>query len=262
MAYDAAACTCGGRLCERPDSDRLPLPPLPIHVCTCVDTCTAGDDSTLRLHVRPFHAGHEPALIHLYACGQRLHGCVSPVMTAVHATWTDHVVETDLSTLARRATPAHGHDRFWVATLRTGDLNRIPALRLCDCDRATLLALGGEDVVVACIACSPATVDSGVGVNVGVDLELKRLCVHSALHGAGVAPAMCAIVERHAREAGFGGVFLTTLRSMTAPMRMYTRLGYTVVSAPEGEPLPHAGVTVHVMSLRKAVRELSEGRTR
>lgn len=68
--------------------------------------------------------------------------------------------------------------------------------------------------------------------------EFRMLAVDPAAQGAGAGTALARLCEERAREHGATGMALSSLATMTAAHRIYTRLGYTRDPERDWSPLP------------------------
>lgn len=68
--------------------------------------------------------------------------------------------------------------------------------------------------------------------------EFRMLAVDPAAQGAGAGTALARLCEERAREDGAAGMALSSLASMTAAHRVYTRLGYARDPGRDWSPLP------------------------
>lgn len=68
--------------------------------------------------------------------------------------------------------------------------------------------------------------------------EFRMLAVDPAAQGAGAGTALARLCEERAREHGATGMALSSLATMTAAHRIYTRLGYTRDPGRDWSPLP------------------------
>jgi GNAT superfamily N-acetyltransferase len=76
--------------------------------------------------------------------------------------------------------------------------------------------------------------------------EFRMLAVATSARGRGVGLAL-ACLDR-AREAGLGGLAISTMSEMTEAHRLYGRLGFTRV--PDSDWSPHHGVCLMAFRLR------------
>lgn len=68
--------------------------------------------------------------------------------------------------------------------------------------------------------------------------EFRMLAVDPAAQGAGAGTALARLCEERAREDGATGMALSSLATMAAAHRVYTRLGYTRDPGRDWSPLP------------------------
>ena len=68
--------------------------------------------------------------------------------------------------------------------------------------------------------------------------EFRMLAVDPAAQGAGAGTALARLCEERAREHGASGMALSSLATMTAAHRVYTRLGYERDPGRDWSPLP------------------------
>jgi GNAT superfamily N-acetyltransferase len=57
--------------------------------------------------------------------------------------------------------------------------------------------------------------------------EFRMLAVHPAAQGSGAGTALARLCEKRAREDGATGMALSSLKTMAAAHRVYSRLGYS-----------------------------------
>ncbi len=83
--------------------------------------------------------------------------------------------------------------------------------------------------------------------------ELKRMCVHAAARGRGVATALASNLEQWVHEHGFKRVYLTTLASMTEATSLYKKMGYAppAGSPAEGHSQTFKGIGIRVVEFEK-----------
>ena len=68
--------------------------------------------------------------------------------------------------------------------------------------------------------------------------EFRMLAVHPAAQGSGAGTALARLCEQRAREDGATGMALSSLATMTAAHRVYTRLGYVRDPGRDWSPVP------------------------
>ena len=70
--------------------------------------------------------------------------------------------------------------------------------------------------------------------------ELKRLYVRPAFRHRGIAQALTLRILDDAKKAGYAGVLLDTLESMTPAIQLYTKLGFQRIAPYYANPYPTA----------------------
>ncbi|USD67014.1 GNAT family N-acetyltransferase [Vibrio sp. SCSIO 43136] len=101
-----------------------------------------------------------------------------------------------------------------------------------------LVALCDEEVIGGC-GIAPFGQDSKV-------CELKKLFLSEKSRGLGAGKALTLACLNFAREQGFESCYLDTLKSMTAAITMYEKLGFEHLSAPMAET-EHGGCDVWML---------------
>lgn len=85
-----------------------------------------------------------------------------------------------------------------------------------------------HDVVLACDADRPVGC-AGLRVYTGACAEVKRVFVHPAYRGRGIAKALMARLERMAKTQGYTRLVLETGAPLVAAMGLYRAAGYRVI---------------------------------
>lgn len=76
-----------------------------------------------------------------------------------------------------------------------------------------------SEAVVGCIALRPLHEIAGYG-------EVKRLYVKPEYRGQGIAELLLEALETHARESGYGAIYLDSKDDLKTAIRFYARHGY------------------------------------
>jgi ribosomal protein S18 acetylase RimI-like enzyme len=93
-------------------------------------------------------------------------------------------------------------------------------------EEATVLVAERDGAVIGTVTVAPAGTPWANVARPG-EIEVRMLAVHGGARRQGVAEALMAVAEDHARTRGLGTVVLSTDFDMIPAQRLYERLGYT-----------------------------------
>lgn len=91
-------------------------------------------------------------------------------------------------------------------------------------DSLVLVAVRAEKVVGTVTICSPGSASREIGAP--DEIEFRFLAVDPAAWRSGVAEAMVAAIDEHARSEGARGLAICVRDTNTAAARLYERLGF------------------------------------
>ncbi len=105
-----------------------------------------------------------------------------------------------------------------------------------DAQAEVWVAVDGERVLGNVTYCQPGSPWREIGRE--DEGEFRMLAVAPAAQGAGAGTALARLCEERARRDGATGMALSSLATMTAAHRVYTRLGYTRDPGRDWSPMP------------------------
>lgn len=105
-----------------------------------------------------------------------------------------------------------------------------------DAQAEVWVAVDGDRVLGNVTYCPPGSPWREIGRE--DEGEFRMLAVAPAAQGAGAGTALARLCEERARRDGATGMALSSLATMTAAHRVYTRLGYTRDAGRDWSPMP------------------------
>ncbi|MFC7360520.1 GNAT family N-acetyltransferase [Nocardioides astragali] len=105
-----------------------------------------------------------------------------------------------------------------------------------DAQAEVWVAVDGDRVLGNVTYCPPGSPWREIGRE--DEGEFRMLAVAPAAQGAGAGTALARLCEERARRDGATGMALSSLATMTAAHRVYTRLGYTRDPGRDWSPMP------------------------
>jgi GNAT superfamily N-acetyltransferase len=105
-----------------------------------------------------------------------------------------------------------------------------------DAQAEVWVAVDGDRVLGNVTYCPPGSTWREIGRE--DEGEFRMLAVAPAAQGAGAGTALARLCEQRARRDGATGMALSSLATMTAAHRVYTRLGYTRDPERDWSPMP------------------------